>query len=408
MGSLLALVNERFLFPAVDHRFRFVLLTLHKGGQTTSLRTLFRLNIQNAVAPADLAALFANLESTTLELRVADIRRFSPDSLSLMEFKSQREVDIAAAIYDGHPLLGEEVKDVWNVGLTTEFHMTNDSRYLHDETWLNKNGFLQQADQTWVSPDGTKYLPLFEGKMIHQFTADFAPAKSWIEAKTGYEKLQRTSSISRNRAGFRGVARSTDARTLIAAMIPAAAFGEALLPLVDVEKAAIREEEQAFILAILNSFVADWILRMKVSARISNFHLLQLPVPRLTIGDTRFDMICLLSQALVSELASGEKASGAERARLRAEIDAAVADLYGLATAEFAYILTTFPLLDRDQPALPGEAQATIPAPACGVCDCGGARTWSGAGADITRPPGRCATGRGWRWRRGWARWGMW
>ncbi len=28
-------------------------------------------------------------------------------------------------------------------------------------------------------------------------------------------------------------------------------------------------------------------------------------------------------------------------------------DLYGLSEADFAYILTTFPLLDRDQPALP-------------------------------------------------------
>jgi hypothetical protein len=44
-----------------------------------------------------------------------------------------------------------------------------------------------------------------------------------------------------------------------------------------------------------------------------------------------------------------------ERARLRAEIDAIVADLYGLSVAEYAYILTTFPLLDRDQPPLPGD-----------------------------------------------------
>ena len=44
-----------------------------------------------------------------------------------------------------------------------------------------------------------------------------------------------------------------------------------------------------------------------------------------------------------------------ERASLRAQIDAIVAGLYGLSLAEFAYILTTFPLLDRDQPPLPGD-----------------------------------------------------
>jgi hypothetical protein len=49
-----------------------------------------------------------------------------------------------------------------------------------------------------------------------------------------------------------------------------------------------------------------------------------------------------------------------ERAQLRAEIDALVADLYGLSEEDFAYILTTFPLLDRDQPPLPGERKSFI------------------------------------------------
>ena len=43
------------------------------------------------------------------------------------------------------------------------------------------------------------------------------------------------------------------------------------------------------------------------------------------------------------------------RAGIRAEIDTIVARLYNLSTTEFAYILTTFPLLDRDQPPLPDD-----------------------------------------------------
>jgi hypothetical protein len=49
----------------------------------------------------------------------------------------------------------------------------------------------------------------------------------------------------------------------------------------------------------------------------------------------------------------------AKRATLRAEIDAIVADLYGLSVPEYAYVLTAFPLLDRDQPALPGDRFVT-------------------------------------------------
>jgi hypothetical protein len=48
-----------------------------------------------------------------------------------------------------------------------------------------------------------------------------------------------------------------------------------------------------------------------------------------------------------------------KRAELRAEIDAIVADLYGLSVPEYAYILTTFPLLDRDQSPLPGDGFVT-------------------------------------------------
>ena len=49
-----------------------------------------------------------------------------------------------------------------------------------------------------------------------------------------------------------------------------------------------------------------------------------------------------------------------ERAHLRAQIDAIVADLYGLTEHDFAYILNTFPLLDRDQPPLPDEDRSFI------------------------------------------------
>ncbi len=43
-----------------------------------------------------------------------------------------------------------------------------------------------------------------------------------------------------------------------------------------------------------------------------------------------------------------------------AEIDALVADLYGLSEEDFVYFLTIFPILDRDWPALPGEPKSFI------------------------------------------------
>jgi hypothetical protein len=52
------------------------------------------------------------------------------------------------------------------------------------------------------------------------------------------------------------------------------------------------------------------------------------------------------------------------RAELRAEIDAIVADLYGLSVEQYARILTSFPLLDRGQPPLDGDFFLTEGKPA--------------------------------------------
>ncbi len=89
------------------------------------------------------------------------------------------------------------------------------------------------------------------------------------------------------------------------------------------------------------------------------FYVYQLPIPRLTASSPAFTPIVLRAAKLVcttpefDDLAAavglGSHQNGAtdpdERAALRAELDGLVAHLYGLSETEFAYILTTFPLV---------------------------------------------------------------
>src|SRR5229473_8187324 len=117
-----------------------------------------------------------------------------------------------------------------------------------------------------------------------------------------------------------------------------------------------------FLSAIWNSFTVDWLLRMKVTTTVNFFYIYQLPVPRLTEQDVAFRMIVERAAKLIcttpefqelwQRVMPGSTWSPnvltiyqIDRATLRAELDGLIAHLYGLNEEEFAYILTTFPLV---------------------------------------------------------------
>jgi hypothetical protein len=109
-------------------------------------------------------------------------------------------------------------------------------------------------------------------------------------------------------------------------------------------------------LAFANSLVGDFLIRQKISTHLNLFYVESWPLLRPRVGSAGFRETLARVARLVSitpEIHLAEPAIDLrERARLRAEIDAIVAGLYDLPPAEFGYILTAFPLLDRDQPPL--------------------------------------------------------
>jgi hypothetical protein len=119
---------------------------------------------------------------------------------------------------------------------------------------------------------------------------------------------------------------------------------------------------QLFLYGVWNSYVLDYMIRMRITTTLNFFYLYQLPVPRLTEKDAAFRpiveragrLICTTPEFddLAKEIFGGRATATtvgatdpAARAKLRAEGDALVAHLYGLTEEEFAYILTTFPLV---------------------------------------------------------------
>ena len=380
--GLFCFENRKEIFEGVHRSFKFVVLTFEKsphpsplpGGEGIKLpspsgrgaggegEVSGTTRFPAAFMRHDVAELDRFPAEGALELDVVLIRRLSPDSHSVMEFKSAQDVQIAEKMLR-FPLLGEEIEGAWNVGFTAEFHMTNDGKNLF------KTG-----------PEAGR-LPLYEGKMIWQFEVGYEKPRYWVGEKNGRKAILgrridegQMLDYQAYRLGFRDIAANTNERTMVSTLIPPTFHGNKLPTVKVFDEDGNRlasNETQLFLCAVWNSFVIDWVLRQKVTTTLNFFYLYQLPIPRLTGADSIFSPIVERAARLIcttpefDDLAkevgikpltpSPTPASGrgeqygvthpVERARLRAELDGLIAHLYGLTEAEFAHILTTFPLV---------------------------------------------------------------
>ncbi len=337
--GLFGFENRKVIFEGVHRSFKFVVLTFETGSTTRDFPVAFMRR--------DVRDLTEFPSSTSLRISPTLIEKLSPGSLSIMEFETSSDIAVAEKLLR-HPLAGSPEPDTWNIKFLREFDMTNDSKV------FEKN-------------PGTGLIPLFEGKMVHQFSHTHAAPRYWVEETAGRAAiLGRTEdkgqplSYQRHRLGFRDIARNTDSRTLIAGFVPKAFCGNTL-PLVT---SPTDYPTQLFLACCLNSFTLDWLLRQKVTTHCSFFYVYQLPIPRLTAKAPDFLPLAERAARLVGTApefddllkeifgkSATHKTHGVTdpqaRLTLRAQIDALVARLYDLTTEEFQHILSTFPLVDE-------------------------------------------------------------
>lgn len=432
---LIGIENREKIFPAIDIRFKYTLFSTLKEAQEEDYK--FRAGFFVGSRPKEkkreildarevLAGSFApkaeELENLLplvlergLEISRKLIERFSPDTLSIMEFKRQEDIDLAEKIYDDWPLLGDEIEGTWNVKFTTEFHMTNDSHLFVTRDDLIKAGAkpLDSRELRWhlendAVVDGRElkagtYLPLYEGKMIWQFDAFYERPRYWINLNEVLRRFSEKNIPKFPRSIYRAIASNTNERTLISCMLPSFSkispgCGHSLNSITQYTEDI---SDHFLFNSVFSSYVVDFVTRQKVTTNLTMFYLYQLPIPRLTAGNWFFDQIVPRAARLICideefaelweetfrpewrEIAKtsrvggwedltekwtpkcgvygwyinkeGEKRDDGDRAQLRAEIDALVAHLYGLTKEEFAYILDTFPVLRRKEEQMFGE-----------------------------------------------------
>jgi hypothetical protein len=378
--GLFCFENRRGVFEGVDSRFKFVVLTFEKlsppsngvpfpssrvpsplrgegqgGGESMANTPHPNLPPQGGKGTISFPAAFMRHDVAELEyfpkqgalpLSVDLIRRLSPDSLSVMEFKNETDVQIAKKMLH-FPLLGEKIEGIWNLELTNEFHMTNDSRLFEAKPARGR-------------------LPLYEGKMIGHFSHNLAEPRYWINEEEGRVKLLgRKADIGQTldyelyRLAYRSITSSTNQRTMICSILPKQTFYGHSLNATKRAGNLLSDPELVYLTAFMSSFVIDFSLRQRVATQLTMFYVYQLPVPRLTEQDPAFapivnraaKLICTAQEFddLAQDVGLKSHKNGVtdpvERAKLRAELDGLIAHLYGLTEEEFAYILTTFPLV---------------------------------------------------------------
>ena len=169
--------------------------------------------------------------------------------------------------------------------------------------------------------------------------------------------------------GFSNVTSATNERTMLSAALPLAGVGHSY-PL-------YFSEARGLLLAVFNSFVFDYLARLKVAGlNFSYFYLRQLPVPTpnslelqvpwglSTTRDWLAPRIALLSCTSWSMVPMVEELTGrpqifvwnpAQRELVRAEIDAAMFHLYGVRRDDVDYIMDTFRIVKETDEATHGE-----------------------------------------------------
>ena len=249
VSSILDFENRKIFFKDVHASFKFCAL-IFGGAERQFDETECAFFMHNTETVGDPERCFP--------LAPEDFARVNPNTGTAPVFRTRRDAEITRGIYDRHPVLvdrsaGNERK-AWSVSYKRMFDMTNDSRLFRTAEQLDSMGFYPVEGNRWKKGEEL-YLPLYQGRMIGQFDhransvrvnpenthnpylseevsdeqhADpsFLPkSQYWVPAEVVEAELDRSPDYT---LGFRDIARPTDVRTSIAAVVPKVGFGNTL------------------------------------------------------------------------------------------------------------------------------------------------------------------------------------
>jgi len=310
VDTLLSFENRERVFP-IHRSVKFLLLCATHGVGTSALPCRFGI-----VRPEDLDRLpDAGAAGDEVHLPIALVDRVSGPSLAIPEARCPADVALLSHCCTMYPPLGDP--EGWNVRFGRELNATDDKRYFR-------------------SPR-TGGLPIVEGKHLSPFSLAAANATQCIAPADAAHLLGAEGAHTRARLAYRDVASSTNRLTLIAAIVPA---GVVTTHTIFCLKDLLDEDRVHFLCGMFNSFVANYLVRMRVTTHVTTNVIERLPMPPPARDSAVFTGITSAARALCADAADGTAA---------ARLQALAARAYELDRGQFRHVLDTFPLVPRDE-----------------------------------------------------------
>jgi hypothetical protein len=263
-------------------------------------------------------------EGRVYQLGYDDIKLINPNTKNLPIFQSHKDAALVSCLHRRYPVLLNEssTANPWNIQFQRMFDMSNDSEDFKS---------YEQLVELYGHPVGNVFehldkslLPLFESKLVEQFNhraATFegtsASERFGTRARTNKSTLAQLSTPyyrnyprhwidrslvcerSGNRRwliGFRNaISAVADSRSVVVAVVPLLGVGNSMPLFFCGEGDPVRER---YLLATLNSFMVDYLIRQKASGGNLNYYILKqlaIPTPNAFMGGCSWDRVTSFS-----------------------------------------------------------------------------------------------------------------
>ena len=307
VDSLSVVDNREGLFP-IHRGLKFALLTATAGGRT------FVLPCRSGLSSAEE---FERLpdngrDPAAVHLSRDFLEQVSGEQLAIPDIPTTADAVLVGRLTLAHPRASDP--HGWNLRFGRELNATDDKPHFQ--------------------PPAPGRLPVVEGKQVRPFVVDLASSRHGIEPSAAHRLLP-ARRFATARLAYRDVAAATNRLTLIAAVLPARVVSTHTLFCL---RTALDEDTQYVLCGLFNSYVANYLVRTRVSTHVTVAIVERLPLPLLARDGNAFDEMLSLARRLAVDPRDATAAASHQ---------ALAATIYGLSPGEFEHVLSTFPLIER-------------------------------------------------------------